>query len=71
MNTKDVINLIGAFIEKYHLTNKVELPDFKIRVLGRKVNIFQWIKDVRKSNCTFYYDKNDRKPFFSAIISKL
>lgn len=49
----------------------VELPDFKIRVLGRKVNIFQWIKDVRKSNCTFYYDKNDRKPFFSAIISKL
>lgn len=32
MNTKDVINLIGAFIEKYHLTNKVELPDFNFKI---------------------------------------
>lgn len=52
-------------------TAMVEISDFKTRVAGRKCSIGQWIKDVKNCNCTFYYDKNDKKPLITAIFSKL
>jgi D-aspartate ligase len=52
-------------------TAMVEISDFKTRVAGRKCGIGQWIKDVKNCNCTFYYDKNDKKPLRTAIFSKL
>lgn len=55
----------------YGFTAMLELSDFKTRVLGRKVSLWQWIKEFRNCNCTFYYDKNDMRPLRTAIISKL
>lgn len=52
-------------------TAMVEISDFKTRVAGRRCGIGQWIKDVKNCNCTFYYDKNDKKPLRTAIFSKL
>lgn len=52
-------------------TAMVELSDFKIRVIGRKVGIRQWIKEVKDCGCTFYYQKEDKMPLISALLSKL
>lgn len=49
----------------------VELSDFKTRVLGRQVNIIKWIKEMMQCKCLFYYNKEDPKPFWSTIKSKL
>lgn len=52
-------------------TAMVELSDFKIRVIGRKIGIRQWIKEVKNCGCTFYYQKEDKMPLVSALLSKL
>lgn len=49
----------------------VEITDFKSRVLGRKIGLIQWIKELKKCKCTFYWSSADPKPFWSAIFSKL
>lgn len=48
----------------------VDFPDFKHRVLGRKISVFQWLKEWKNCDCTFYYNKRDRKPFFAYLLSK-
>lgn len=49
----------------------VELPDFRYRVLGRKMSLLRWIKELKKTDCLFYYNKNDPKPFWSAVIHSI
>lgn len=65
---------IDSSIEKkvpddYHAM--VELSDFKARVIGKKISIFQWLKEYHNTNCLFYYSKQDPKPFWSAVRTKL
>lgn len=52
-------------------TAMVEISDFKTRVIGRKCGLGRWIKDVKECDCTFYYQKGDKKPFRTAVLSKL
>ena len=49
----------------------VEISDFKTRVLGKKIGLRQWVREMRECDCTFYYNKEDKKPFWTAIVSKL
>lgn len=48
-----------------------ELSDFKIRVLGRRVGVGRWIRDLRQCNCKFYSQRNDKKPLRAVLLSKL
>ncbi len=48
-----------------------ELSDFKDRVVSRRVSLGKWIKDVSSCDCFFYYNKNDKKPFWNALLSKV
>lgn len=52
-------------------TAMVEVSDFKARVIGRKIGLIRWIKDLRNCDCTFYYSKDDPKPLRTAVFSKL
>ena len=46
----------------------VEPADFIINVLKLKcVSIREWIKDLKSTECFYYYNKKDKKPFFSYI----
>lgn len=47
-----------------------EFEDFKFSCIHGNVSLWQWIKDVRKTDCFQYYDKSDKKPFFYTILSK-
>ena len=47
-----------------------ELQDFKL-VLQRKVSFIQWCKDWKRTDYFMEYDKQDKKPFFFAILNKL
>lgn len=58
-------------IKKVPFTAKVDFPDFKEAVIGRKVSLLQYIKEVRDCDCFFYYNKKDCKPFWSELRSKL
>lgn len=46
----------------------VEFADFNERVRSHKINMFQWLKDVKKCDCLYYYGKNDSSPFYSYAI---
>ena len=47
-----------------------ELTDFKWSVLSGKVNIFRWIKELFTSDCTFYINRHDMKPFYMYIFNR-
>lgn len=47
-----------------------EFQDFKL-VLQGKVSPFIWIRDLVRTDCFLEWDKNDKKPFFRAILDKL
>lgn len=47
----------------------VELPDFKNRVIKNHMSPIKWFKEMRKCSCLYYYNKQDPKPFWSAIKS--
>lgn len=47
-----------------------EFDDF-INVLKRKISLYQWIKDIRKTNCFMEYDKTDTKPYFIGIKQEI
>jgi predicted ATP-grasp superfamily ATP-dependent carboligase len=47
-----------------------EFQDFKL-VLQHKVKLFQWIKDVRRTDAFLDWNKKDKKPFFRFILNKI
>lgn len=49
----------------------VEISDFKSRVLAGKISLGKWLKQLKNCRCLFYYSREDKKPFISAIVSKL
>lgn len=57
------------YLESFNAMN--EFSDFKDNLKLRDVSIFKWIKQFKSSECTFYYNKKDNKPFWSALFRKL
>lgn len=47
----------------------VEPADFARNI--RKVGVWQWIKDWKSTECYYYYNSKDPKPFWSYLWSKL
>lgn len=48
-----------------------EFTDFKWSVLSGKVNIFKWLRDFFTSDCTFYINRKDPKPFVMYLINRI
>lgn len=48
-------------------TAMTEPIDYAKRVLTGRVSLFDWIKDFREANCTYYYDKEDIEPYLDMI----
>lgn len=48
-----------------------ELPDFGWRVLKKRISLKNWIKEVKSCNCLYFYNKEDMKPFRSAVYWKI
>lgn len=44
-------------------TSMSEVIDFGKRVDTGKISIAEWLKDFKEAKCTYYYNKNDIKPF--------
>jgi len=44
----------------------VEPADFKRNV--KKIGVLNWLKDLRSSECLYYYNKKDRWPFFYYLL---
>jgi D-aspartate ligase len=58
-------------IKKDTFTAMVEDSDFRESVVGHKVSLRQWIRDVRNCDCLFIHNKKDPKPFRRFILSEL
>lgn len=52
-------------------TAMVELSDFRVRVLGKKISFVKWLAEAKATKCKFYINKNDMRPVFSMLFSKL
>lgn len=52
------------------ITSMVENKDFS-HVIRRNIGFIQWIKEMKGANCKFLYNKNDKKPMFSCLISQI
>lgn len=48
-----------------------ELTDFKWSVLGGKVSLWQWMKELKSVDCIFYYNKGDKMPFFYYLCHRI
>ena len=57
--------------KKQRINLMSEFEDFRISVLHGSLSILQWLKDVRKTDCFYFYDKNDKLPFFYTLWAKL
>lgn len=47
-----------------------EFDDF-VNVLKRKISLYQWIKDICRTDCLMEYDKMDKKPFYIRIRQQI
>lgn len=56
--------------EPKHILMMPEFQDIKL-VLQRKVGIFQWIKDWKRTDYFMEYDKKDTRPFWQYIKERL
>lgn len=56
---------------KDNFTAMVEFNDFKYRVAGKKVSLFQWLKDFKNCDCKYLIGKHDIKPFLYTFIYKV
>lgn len=49
----------------------VELKDFKVRVLGQKMNPLKWFSECRNCFCLYVYNSEDPKPFWNSLFGKV
>ena len=47
-----------------------EFDDF-VNVIKHKISLFQWIKDIYRTDCFMEYDKRDTKPFYHGLLQQL
>lgn len=47
-----------------------EFDDF-VNVIKHKISLFQWIKDIYRTDCFMEYDRRDTKPFYYGLLQQL
>ena len=55
---------------KSGITAMTELTDF-FNAMKEGVSLKQWFSDLEKSKCLYFYDPNDIKPFYYALLKIL
>lgn len=48
-----------------------EFADFSTRVMGKKISLIGWIKDLKNVDCFLLFDSNDKKPFFVSLLQRV
>ena len=48
-----------------------ELTDFKWSVASGKVSLLKWINELTDADCLYYYNKDDKRPFFFYLFNRL
>lgn len=56
--------------KKIPFTAMVEFTHFKDFVVGRRESIFKFIKEVKNTDCYYYWNKKDNKPFWRVFLQK-
>ena len=49
-------------------TAMAEVNDFKDFVLTKKVSLWKWLRDVHSTDCFYFYNKHDKKPFWCYVV---
>lgn len=57
------------YLDSFNAMN--EFSDFKDNLKLKDVSILTWVKQFKSCECTFYYNKNDNKPFWNILLHKL
>lgn len=68
-STKGIVNYIDI-VAKYPCYFMLETCDLKNMLKG-KVKLLQWLRDLKKVNCFYFFDKKDWKPFIYALYDVL
>ena len=48
-----------------------EFEDFKLSVLGKKISLWRWLKDIKQTDVFLFYNKKDKAPFYYTIWEKI
>jgi D-aspartate ligase len=62
--------------EEIHYTNKspfrmmYEFEDFRLSVLGKKISLWHWLKDIKQTDVFLFYNKKDKTPFYYTLWEK-
>lgn len=48
-----------------------EFEDFKLSVLGKKISLWLWLKDIKQTDVFLFYNKKDKAPFYYTIWEKI
>lgn len=52
-------------------TAMVEPQDFKVRVSGKQIGVFTWIRDFMKADCRYFWGKHDLGPIIYLVKRKI
>lgn len=64
------IDLSNVRLRAESFTAMAEFADFNDHVRYGDLSLWKWLKDFHKCPCTYIYDPNDRKPFFSIFFQR-
>lgn len=66
---EEKINLDGfKYLDSFDAIN--DFSDFKDNLKLKDVSIFKWFKQYKNSECKYYYNSKDKKPFYFAMLKK-
>lgn len=51
------------------ITAMIESADFLEFVVHGKTSFWQWLKEVRKCDCFYFYNKHDKRPFIKRVLA--
>lgn len=55
---------------KENTTAMVELSDYGVRVKTGEISRFNWVKDILTTDCTFFFNIRDLRPFWEYILNR-
>ncbi len=58
-------------IKKLPFSFMYVMTDFRLNVLTKKVSLWRWLREFLTTDCFFYYNRHDMKPFFVKVRSYL
>ena len=47
-----------------------EFEDFRLSVLGKKISLWHWLKDIKQTDVFLFYNKKDKTPFYYTLWEK-